>query len=202
MLPILYSYRRCPYAIRARMALRYAGIQVEHREIELGNKPHSMLIASPKGTVPVLIVGELVFDQSLEIMRWALQKSDPDNWATVDEGITHIWIEKNDGPFKILLDQYKYPNRQPHLNQGEVLDAAIALMLGPMNHALESSQYLVGNQVSWLDIAIFPFIRQFSMVNPEQFDQMPLPALKRWLARHLDSELFHSVMLKHTTWID
>jgi glutathione S-transferase len=75
-------------------------------------------------------------------------------------------------------------------------------MLGPMNHALESSQYLVGNQVSWLDIAIFPFIRQFSMVNPEQFDQMPLPALKRWLARHLDSELFHSVMLKHTTWID
>lgn len=202
MLPILYSYRRCPYAIRARMALRYAGIPVEHREIELGNKPNSMLIASPKGTVPVLIVGDLVLDQSLEIMRWALQKSDPDHWATADEGSTHIWIEKNDGPFKILLDQYKYPNRHPDLNQSEVLDAVIALMLGPMNHALESSQYLVGNQISWLDIAIFPFIRQFSMANPERFDQLPLPALKRWLDHHLDSELFHAVMHKHAIWID
>lgn len=202
MLPILYSYRRCPYAIRARMALKYAGIQVEHREIELGNKPHSMLMASPKGTVPVLIVGELVLDQSLEIMRWALQKSDPDNWAAMDEGATHIWIERNDGPFKVLLDQYKYPNRHPDLNPDEVLDAAVALMLGPMNEALGSSQYLVGNQASWLDIAIFPFIRQFSMVNPEQFNQLPLPALKRWLAHHLDSELFHAVMHKRATWKD
>lgn len=202
MLPILYSYRRCPYAIRARMALKYAGIQLEHREIELRHKPHSMLMASPKGTVPVLIVGDLVLDQSLEIMRWALQKSDPDHWAAVNEGATRIWIEKNDGPFKILLDQYKYPNRHPDLSQGEVLDAAIALMLQPMNDALESSHYLVGHQISWLDIAIFPFIRQFSMVNPERFDQLPLPALKRWLAQHLDSELFHSVMHKHATWID
>jgi glutathione S-transferase len=184
------------------MTLRYAGIQVEHREIKLRHKPHSMLLASPKGTVPVLIVGDLVLDQSLEIMRWALQKSDPDHWAAVDEEATRIWIEKNDGPFKILLDQYKYPNRHPDLNQGEVLDAAIALMLQPMNDALESSHYLVGNQISWLDIAIFPFIRQFSMVNPGRFDQLPLPSLKRWLMHHLDSELFHSVMRKYATWID
>lgn len=202
MLPILYSYRRCPYAIRARMALRYAGIQIEHREIELRNKPHAMLMASPKGTVPVLVVDGIVFDQSLEIMRWALQKSDPDHWATVDEGAAHIWIEKNDGPFKILLDQYKYPNRHPNLNQCDVFDAAIALMLKPMNDALESSQYLVGNQQSWLDIAIFPFIRQFSMVHAERFNQLPLPKLKRWLAEYLHSELFHSVMHKHEPWID
>jgi glutathione S-transferase len=184
------------------MTLRYAGIQVEHREIELRNKPHSMLMASPKGTVPVLIAGDLVLDQSLEIMWWALQKSDPDNWARAEEDTTHIWIERNDGPFKVLLDQYKYPNRHPDHNPDDVLDAAIALMLGPMNDVLESSHYLVGNQISWLDIAIFPFIRQFSMANPERFDQLPLPALKRWLAQHLDSELFHSVMHKHATWID
>jgi glutathione S-transferase len=113
MLPILYSYRRCPYAMRARMALQYSGIKVEHREIELRNKPQSMLLASPKGTVPVLIVDDLILDQSLEIIHWALQKSDPDNWSEIDKDAAQIWIEKNDGPFKVLLDQYKYPNRHP-----------------------------------------------------------------------------------------
>ena len=97
--------------MRARMALKYAGIEVEHREIELRNKPQSMLMASPKGTVPVLIVGDLVLDQSLEIMQWALQQSDPDNWGEIDAVAAQIWIERNDGPFKALLDQYKYPNR-------------------------------------------------------------------------------------------
>jgi len=188
--------------MRARMTLQYAGIQVEHREIELRNKPTSMLMASPKGTVPVLIVGDLVLDQSLEIMRWALQKSDPDNWGMTDEGATHAWIETNDGPFKLLLDQYKYPNRHPNLNQDDVFDAAIALMLKPMNDALESSQYLAGNQQSWLDIAIFPFIRQFSMVNPQQFEQVQLPALKNWLTKHLQSELFNAIMAKHPVWAD
>jgi glutathione S-transferase len=202
MLPILYSYRRCPYAIRARMTLKYAGIQVEQREIELRNKPQSMLIASPKGTVPVLIVGNLVLDQSLEIMRWALQQSDPDNWGEMDEADAQIWIERNDGPFKVLLDQYKYPNRYPNLNQDNVLDAAMVLMLKPMDEALESSQYLLGNKQHWLDVAIFPFIRQFSTVNPEQFDQLPLPALKKWLDQYLQSELFTDVMSKYPAWID
>ena len=184
------------------MTLNYSGIQVEHREIELRNKPQSMLMASPKGTVPVLIVGDLVLDQSLDIMRWALQQSDPDNWGEMDEVAAQTWIDRNDGPFKVLLDQYKYPNRHPHLNQDEIFDAAIALMLGPMNDALESSQYLVGNQQSWLDIAIFPFIRQFSMVNPQQFEQLPLPALKNWLTKHLRSELFNATMSQHPAWID
>ena len=202
MLPILYSYRRCPYAIRARMTLKYAGIQVEHREVELRNKPQSMLMASPKGTVPVLIVGDLVLDQSVEIMQWALQQSDPDHWGEVDEVAAQIWIERNDGAFKVFLDQYKYPNRHPNLNQGDVLNAAIALMLKPMNEALESSQYLLGNKQRWLDIAIFPFIRQFSMVNPQQFEQLPLPALKKWLDQYLQSDLFNAIMSKHPTWID
>jgi glutathione S-transferase len=202
MLPILYSYRRCPYAIRARMTLKYAGIQVEHREIELRHKPQSMLMASPKGTVPVLIVSDFVLDQSVAIMHWALQQSDPDNWGEVDEVAAQMWIERNDGPFKVLLDQYKYPNRHPDLKQGDVLDAAIALMLKPMDDALKSSQYLLSNQQQWLDVAIFPFIRQFSMANPEQFHQLPLPALKNWLAQYLQSELFNAVMSKHPVWVD
>ena len=188
--------------MRARMALQYAGIQVEHREIELRNKPPSMLMASPKGTVPVLIVGDLVLDQSLEIMRWALRQSDPDNWGEMDDVAAQIWIERNDGPFKVLLDQYKYPNRHPNLKQGDVLDSAIALMLKPIDDALKSSQYLLSNQQQWLDVAIFPFIRQFSMANPEQFAQLPLPALKKWLDQHLQSELFNAVMSKHPAWID
>jgi glutathione S-transferase len=184
------------------MTLQYAGIRVEHREIDLRNKPQSMLMASPKGTVPVLIAGDLVLDQSLEIMRWALQQSDPDSWGEVDAVAAHLWIERNDGPFKLLLDQYKYPNRHPNLNQGDVLNAAITLMLKPLDEALDSNQYILGKKQRWIDIAIFPFIRQFSMVNPEQFGQLPLPALKHWLTTHLQSDLFNTIMSKHPAWMD
>jgi glutathione S-transferase len=180
------------------MALQYSGIKVEHREIELRNKPQSMLLASPKGTVPVLIVDDLILDQSLEIIHWALQKSDLDGWGEIDKVAAQIWIEKNDGPFKALLDQYKYPN----LNQNDVLNTAIELMLKPMDDALKSGQFLLGNKQSWLDVAIFPFIRQFSMVNLERFDQLPLPALKKWLAQYLQSELFNAVMYKYPNWKD
>lgn len=202
MMPILYTYRRCPYAMRARMALQYAGIRVEYREIELRNKPQSMLLASPKGTVPVLCVDTLVLDQSMEIMHWALKISDPDHWGETDENISQTWIEKNDGPFKVLLDQYKYPNRYPDLNQGAVLNAAIELMLKPLETALESSRYVLGNQLTWVDIAIFPFIRQFSMVNPQQFDELPFASTKQWLHHHIQSDLFNLVMHKYPVWID
>ena len=202
MMPILYSYRRCPYAMRARMALKYAGIEVEHREIALKDKPKSMLIASPKGTVPVLCVEKITLDQSLDIMRWALRKSDPDGWMAVDELISQEWVEKNDGPFKTLLDQYKYPNRYPDFHQEEVLSAAIELMLKPMEAALQSSQYLLGSKMTWVDVAIFPFIRQFSMVNPQEFDNLPFAATKKWLKQQMESELFNSVMHKYPTWID
>ena len=202
MLPILYSYRRCPYAMRARMALKYAGIELEHREIALRDKPQSMLLASPKGTVPVLCVDGQVIDQSLEIMFWALEKSDPDNWNAVNESIAQMWIEKNDGPFKKQLDQYKYPNRYPDLNQEQVLNAAQELMLKPVEKALQSSRYLLGNSMTWIDIAIFPFIRQFSMVDLQKFEQLPIPLTRNWLNQHLESELFNSVMDKYPTWTD
>ena len=202
MMPILYSYRRCPYAIRARMTLKYASIEYEHREIEFRNKPQAMLLLSPKGTVPVLCVDGRVLDQSLDIMRWALEKADPDDWRGVDESISQAWVERNDGPFKVLLDQYKYPNRFPELNQDDVLNSAIDLMLDPMDNLLQSKTYLLGNKISWVDVAIFPFIRQFAAVNPQRFEDMPLTSLKKWLQQHLESELFNAVMDKHPTWTD
>ena len=199
---ILYSYRRCPYAMRARMALKYASIEVEHREIELRNKPQSMLLASPKGTVPVLCMGDTVLDQSVDIMRWAIQQSDPDAWGNADDTIAQAWVAKNDGPFKVLLDQYKYPNRFPDLNQEEVLNSAIELMLKPMESSLQSNKYLMGNKISLVDVAIFPFIRQFAAVNPQRFEELPFPLVKAWLNQHLESDLFNSVMDKYPTWID
>lgn len=184
------------------MALKYADIQVEHREIELRNKPQSMLMASPKGTVPVLCVDGVILDQSLDIIHWALTKSDPEDWLAVDTQIAQSWIEKNDGSFKTLLDQYKYPNRYPNLNQEDVLDAAIDLMLRPMEDVLASTQYLLGKRPTWVDVAIFPFIRQFSMVNAREFANLPLPALKNWLDQYLQSDLFNAVMDKYPVWVD
>lgn len=184
------------------MALKYAGIQVEHREIELRNKPQSMLQISPKGTVPVLRIDDLVLDQSLDILRWALQQSDPQEWRGVDESIANTWIEKNDGPFKTLLDQYKYPARFPELDPEAVLDEALQVMLIPMEQVLQNFQYLMGSRLSWVDVAIFPFIRQFSMVEPKRFEQLPIPAVKKWLNQQLESELFDSVMQKYPTWKD
>ena len=184
------------------MALKYAGIELEHREIDLRNKPQSMLLVSPKGTVPVLCVDGIVLEQSLDIMRWALAKSDPDGWGLVDDSIAQAWIEKNDGPFKALLDQYKYLNRFPDLRQENVVSAAIELMLQPMEKRLSSSRYLLGDQMSWVDVAIFPFIRQFAAVNQTWFDGLAFTSLQSWLNHHLESELFHSVMDKYPTWSD
>jgi glutathione S-transferase len=202
MTPILYSYRRCPYAMRARMALKYSRIKYEHREIELRNKPKSMLLASPKGTVPVLCVDGSVIDQSIDIMRWALVQSDPAGWLRVDDSLAQQWIEKNDGPFKVQLDQYKYPNRFPDLQQTEVLGSACKLMLEPIEAALQSNSYLLGNNLSWVDVAIFPFIRQFSMVDSQKFEELPFANTKEWLNLFLESELYRSVMQKHPAWVD
>lgn len=202
MTPILYSYRRCPYAMRARMALKYAGVEYEHREIILRNKPQSMLLLSPKGTVPVLCTDGLVLEQSLDIMRWALARSDPDNWLAGDIAISQEWVEKNDGLFKSLLDQYKYPERYPDISRERVLAKAIELMLEPMEIALQSHQYLIGSRLSWVDIAIFPFIRQFARADSQRFEALPLKQLQHWLSQLNESALFNSIMDKHSAWID
>lgn len=206
MSAVLYSYRRCPYAMRARMALAYAQLPVEIREISLREKPASMLAISPKGTVPVLKADDLVIEQSLEIMFWALQKSDPDQWlksSVLDEALQ--LIELNDGSFKALLDQYKYPERikvSPSLTREAILEKAIQTFIAPLEQRLVSQPFLLGNQLTIADIAIFPFIRQFAMVDKDWFDSAPFPHLKKWLEFHLESPLFSGVMQKYPTWQD
>ena len=200
-LPVLYSYRRCPYAMRARMALSYAGISVEIREISLQDKPLAMLKISPKGTVPVLQVAQLVIDQSLDIMQWALAQSDKEAWlANLDSSLDLIAV--NDGPFKQLLDQYKYPDRFPHIKIEDTLNQALNICLLPLEKRLRDTRYLLGPQKSLADVAIFPFIRQFSMVDPEWFEKSALEHLKKWLNEQIASDLFLSVMHKHPTWHD
>lgn len=206
MSAVLYSYRRCPYAMRARMALAYAQLPVEIREISLREKPASMLAISPKGTVPVLKADDLVIEQSLEIMFWALQKSDPDQWlksSVLDEALQ--LIELNDGSFKALLDQYKYPERikvSPSLTREAILEKAIQTFIAPLDERLGSQPFLLGDQLTIADIAIFPFIRQFAMVDKDWFDSAPFPHLKKWLDFHLESPLFLGVMQKYPTWQD
>lgn len=203
MTAVLYSYRRCPYAMRARMALAYSGIAVEIREISLREKPASLLAISPKGTVPVLQDHGMVIEQSYDIMKWALKQSDTDQWFSAEtESVIDEWVEINDGPFKKLLDQYKYPDRYPDISVEETLSQATTLFLGPINEQLKKSAYLLGPKISLADIAIFPFVRQFSMVDSEWFDQSGLNFLKQWLNEHLESPLFLSVMQKYPTWYD
>jgi glutathione S-transferase len=205
-LPVLYSFRRCPYAIRSRLALKVAGQRVELREVSLRAKPEQMLALSPKGTVPVLLLpcGHVI-EQSLEIMRWALSQHDPQGWLQAgSEAQTQekaqAWIDLNDGPFKALLDRYKYPERHTERCAESWRDEAVALMLAPMNHALTSRPQLLGQAVSLADMALLPFVRQFAQVDAEWFHQAPLPGLKAWLAAHLASPLFESCMVKVDPW--
>jgi glutathione S-transferase len=185
------------------MALAYAGIAIEIREISLREKPLSLLTISPKGTVPVLQSDGLVIEQSYDIMKWALRQSDPDQWLSAEtESLIDEWVAKNDGPFKKLLDQYKYPDRYPDVLLEETLAQAIAVFLGPINEQLKTNPYLLGPKISLADIALFPFVRQFAMVNPEWIDQSDLNLLKQWLNEQLESLLFISVMQKYPIWHD
>ena len=192
MLPILYSFRRCPYAIRARMAIYYASITVELREVSLANKPQQMLALSPKGTVPVLQLPNKVLDESLDVIHWALRQSDSDGWLRPElQSQTETLIESNDNDFKAWLDKYKYWERfpqQPQLYYRERAEEFIALL----ENLLEKHRFLLGQTLSVADIAIFPFIRQFAFVDKEWFDSAPYPNLQSgcksfWFATFLFS---------------
>lgn len=199
-LPILYSYRRCPYAMRARMALKYANINVEIREIALKEKPAEMLIASPKGTVPVLVLQDgKVLEQSLDIIYWALQQRDIDGWLTADKLLTQRLIAENDGSFKQALDKYKYAIRFPEQSV-EFYRAQAEVFLQKLERLLAKSVFLLGDKVSLADIALFPFIRQFSGVDPVWFEAVAYLKLKAWLKQLVDSELFVDIMQKRPTY--
>lgn len=200
-LPLLYSFRRCPFAIRARLALRYAGIAVEHREVLLRDKPAQMLAASPKGTVPVLVLPEAgVLDESIDIMTWALSQADPGHWQSPPcVGALDEWIAANDGPFKSSLDRYKYADRHPEHPAAHYRDEACAY-LRSMDAVLAEHDWLHGHHQGFADAALFPFIRQFAMVDYAWFEGGPYPNLCRWLETWLAHPLFLAVMEKVPPW--
>jgi len=204
-LPILYSFRRCPYAMRARLALAASRQQCELREVVLRNKPAQLLQASPKGTVPVLVLpGGDVIEESLDIMLWALSDNDPEGWLKPSRGDLQEMlslISQNDGAFKHHLDRYKYPQRY-EVAEPLVHRAAGARWLRDLQARLAHSGQLFGSVPSLADAAIMPFVRQFAQVDRDWFDAQPWPAVHAWLAAWLAAPLFHSVMGKYAPWSD
>lgn len=189
---ILYSFRRCPYAMRARMALRYSGVPVEIREVSLKAKPADMLAASPKGTVPVLVLADRVIDESLDIMRWALAHNDPDGWLESDGDEL---IAYNDGPFKQALNRYKYADRYPEHPMACYREQGCAF-LQVLEARLLENQWLAGERLGLADIAIAPFIRQFRGVDPDWFGQAPYPRVRAWIEGIIESALFKAIMAR------
>lgn len=203
MKPILYSFRRCPYAIRARLAIAASAVEVELREVVLRDKPPEMLAISPKGTVPVLQLssGE-VFDESIDVMRWALHINDPFDWLCLtndQKEQTLNLIKKNDGDFKKNLDLYKYASRHPE-NPPEYYRQSGEQFLKMLEPSLQKQKFLVKEAPSFVDYAIFPFIRQFAFVDMAWFEQSEYTALQAWLDYFLKSDLFSKVMHKHKPW--
>ena len=191
--------------MRARMAIANAGIACRLREVVLRDKPDEMLEASPKGTVPVVVAADgNVIDESLDVMAWALAQSDADDWLSPPLGTRadmDALVAECDGPFKRALDRYKYPNR--YEAEGIVRDEQRALglaFLEKLDHQLTDRPHLFGDRVSYADIAIFPFIRQFANTDRTWFDALDLPNLQAWLAHHLDSDLFKRIMPKFPQW--
>ena len=203
-LPVLYSFRRCPYAIRARLALAYAGLACELREVSLRNKPQALLDASPKGTVPVLVLQDgQVIEQSLEVMLHALRASDPDCWLEPTEGSLQdmlALIERNDGFFKQALDRCKYPERHTaeDVNQAQ---ADALTWLSELNDQLEETGYLFGLNPSLADMALRPFVRQYARIDEARWNEQPWPHLQDWLQRWIDSALFAEVMQTYPGWV-
>lgn len=207
---ILYSFRRCPYAIRARLALKHAGISVELREVSLKHKPAAMLSLSPKGTVPVLQLADgSVLEESLDIMHWALTQSTPSPFDPA-QPVAASWrtglaseqalIALNDGAFKRLLDGYKYAAHQSAHPAELYRDEAVELFAAPLDQRLCHSRYLLGDVPTLADMAIVPFMRQFAGVDPDWFAAAPFPALRHWLDTLTQSALFVSIMPKLEPW--
>lgn len=199
---ILYSFRRCPYAIRARLALIHGQISCELREVVLKSKPDHLLQISPKGTVPVMMLPDgSVLEESLAIMQWALinfAQEDRTGWHVE---VAHPLVKENDDAFKYWLDRYKYFDRYPEQSQDYYFDQACDFLI-KINQALTVSpgKYLAGNGLGFLDAAIFPFVRQFAFVDKPRFDSLAMPNLKQWLDSCLSSELFSVAMFKYKPW--
>lgn len=194
---ILYSFRRCPYAMRARLAIASAGLQPEHREIVLRDKAPEFLAASPKGTVPVLLDGDMVVEESLDVMIWALGQNDPETLLEMP-GKGRSLIEANDTGFKQALDRTKYASRVG--SDPELERANAQIFLDTLSKQLGDNAYLFGARPSLADLAILPFIRQFAHVERARFDGDAPSNVKDWLDRFLASVRFTSIMKKYPKW--
>ncbi|MCX6128490.1 MAG: glutathione S-transferase [Proteobacteria bacterium] len=202
--PILYSFRRCPYAMRARLALWLSDRVVEIREIDLKSKPSAMLAISPKGTVPVLLCTDArVLDESRDIMEWALAQNDPQNCLAnpvLRAKLTEL-IDKNDQEFKIHLDHYKYPERFPPAVSRDARQRGEEF-LQLLEDCLHQHSFLISSQLSLADIAIMPFVRQFALVDKSWFMDSPYPKLLTWLQDLEQSDIFDSIMQKFPIWTE
>ena len=201
--PILYSFRRCPYAMRARMAIAASGQKCSLREVVLSNKPNEMILSSPKGTVPVIVLPDgNVIEESLQIMYWALEKNDPERWLkplhTNPDGIEAL-IAENDGPFKTNLDRYKYSSHYTNSDPLSYRDHGLEF-LEKLNLRLKKSKYLFGNEFSVADAAISPFVRQFANTDRKWFETCKIPQVQYWLQEILNSDRFLNVMHKYPRW--
>ena len=201
--PILYSFRRCPYAMRARLAIKASGIIVEIREVELKNKPKEFLSVSPKSTVPIVYISsKQIIEESLDIMEWALKINDPFKllkYEKLNRIEIHNILNKLENEFKQNLDRYKYSSRfdlpSPKLYRDKNLQT-----LNEFNKLLQNNKGICSSHLILLDYAIFPFIRQFRNVNSVWFDSLELKFLQTWLYELIDSDEFSSIMKKYEIW--
>lgn len=201
-LPILYSFRRCPYAMRARFALKYAGVTCLLREISLKDKPSAMLIISPKGTVPVLQLENKVIDESMEIIRWALNQNDPEGFLKLDDKSEHLAkqiIENNDNHFVITLSHYKYRDRYPEIIFTDT-NKKMHDHLNELETLLKEHDFLLAKHPTMADIALFPFIRQLFRINEQEFLSWHYINLKKWLHFFLEHQAFAACMKKYPLW--
>jgi len=203
--PILYSFRRCPYAMRARLAIAASGTTVQLREVILRDKPDAMIEASLKATVPVLVLPDnALIDESWDVMVWALSQADPEGWWPKDAALRseiEALVTINDGPFKAALDRYKYPNRYESETISKNEQRAIAIEhLHPLDARLQHQKWLLGDRATLADFAILPFVRQFAHVDRDWFDAQPWPHLRDWLDRFLASGRFAAIMRKYPQW--
>ncbi len=201
--PVLYSFRRCPYAMRARLAIKSAGINVALREVVLRDKPAEMLALSAKATVPVLLLPSgQVIDESWDIVHWAAQqkKANPLRGPASRVAAANVLIQQNDQQFKQHLDHYKYAERFPDFSAEHYRQQGVGFLNG-LEQRLSEHDFLLDNAPSLADIGIFPFIRQFAHVDIEWFRQSNYPQLQRWFDHYLRSDLFTSIMNKHAPWV-
>ena len=197
-LPVLYSFRRCPYAMRARLAISSAGHAVELREILLRDKAPEFLAASPKGTVPVLQT-DVVIEESLEVMHWAIGRADPEGLMSVMTDESHALIAECDGPFKTALDRTKYAVRYPDIDPSESR-AIAAAFINKLDTLLAGKPWLYGDAPSFADLAILPFVRQFAHTDLDWWDAQPFQHAQSWLAAFKASDRFKSIMTKYPPW--